>query len=216
MNALIVLMSILLSATVCYAVTEYADRRYELNIRHRGRLISSRAFWIVILFLEAGIALYSIFRLEEDIGIRYLLSVTAMAFMAIFTITDISRQIIPNRFILASLAVWVAICGAAIMLRADNGMIIVGDSLAGGLLSGGAFLLCYVISKRRMGAGDVKLAALMGLYLGGGYTLRALMTGVLSCAVYSAVQIIRKKMTVHDGVAMAPFLYFGTVVSLIL
>ena len=115
---------------------------------------------------------------------------------------------ISNRLCVAG---WAAGIAAGIVRRGAAGLCFwAGGAVPAVIL----FFLCYLCGA--VGAGDVKLAALMGLYLGGGYTLRALMTGVLSCAVYSAVQIIRKKMTVHDGVAMAPFLYFGTVVSLIL
>lgn len=89
-------------------------------------------------------------------------------------------------------------------------------SAAGSLFAGIAFLLCYIISRRQLGGGDVKLAFLLGLYLGGGRIFGAIIYGILCCFVYSVVQLCRRRLGLRDGVPLVPFLYLGTLIIFII
>ena len=74
------------------------------------------------------------------------------------------------------------------------------------------FGIGYLLSKRTMGAGDVKLSLLMGLYLTGEYVVGAIVYGCLVGAIYSLIQLARKKVTRKDAIPFVPFLYAGLII----
>jgi leader peptidase (prepilin peptidase) / N-methyltransferase len=76
------------------------------------------------------------------------------------TVTDLDRRVIPNAILLAG-----AIVGIAIVAPTDPASMPERAVAAAG--AGGFLLLGAVTRREGMGMGDVKLAALMGLYLGG-------------------------------------------------
>lgn len=133
--------------------------------------------------------------------------------MSIFSVTDAKAKKIPNRVVLAFLGLWSVIAFAAIVIHFEKGLALIGQSIIGGAVGGLIFLLCYFISRGQLGAGDVKLAFVMGLYLTGQRIVGAIAYGVLVCCVYSLWQISRKKLTIKDGVPLAPFLYLGTLLT---
>ena len=94
------------------------------------------------------------------------------------------------------------------------GIALFAKSLMGGIVGGLTFLLCYLLSAKKVGAGDVKLSFVMGLYLTGDRIIGAIFYGTLVCCVYSIVMLIRKKIGLKDGVPMVPFLYIGVLITL--
>ena len=75
------------------------------------------------------------------------------------TVTDLDRRVIPNAILLAG-----AVVGIAIVAPTDPGSM---PERAAAAAGAGGFLLLGAVGRREgMGMGDVKLAALMGLYLG--------------------------------------------------
>ena len=67
-----------------------------------------------------------------------------------------------------------------------------------------------------MGAGDVKLVFVLGLYMTGERIMGAIFYGVLLCCIYSIIMLCRKKIGLKDGVPMAPFLYMGMCINLLI
>ena len=74
------------------------------------------------------------------------------------------------------------------------------------------FGLGYLLSRGSMGAGDVKLSFVMGLFLTGDHVTSAILYGCVISAIYSLVQMARKKITRKDTLPFVPFLYLGVVV----
>ena len=56
----------------------------------------------------------------------------------------------------------------------------------------------------------------MGLYLTGQRIIGAIFYGALLCCVYSLIQMGRKKLGLKDGVPIVPFLYLGTLITLLI
>jgi len=75
------------------------------------------------------------------------------------SVTDLDRRVIPNAILAAG-----AVVGLAIIAPTDPGSL-PGRAIAA-LAAGGFLLLGTLRDRDGMGMGDVKLAALMGLYLG--------------------------------------------------
>ncbi|MCM1218159.1 MAG: A24 family peptidase [Lachnospiraceae bacterium] len=136
--------------------------------------------------------------------------------MSVFSVTDVKAKLIPNRVVLIFLGIWSVIATGAVFSDFERGLALIGQSIIGGMVGGLIFLLCYLVSRGQLGAGDVKLAFVMGLYLTGQRIVGAIAYGVLVCCACSLVQMARKRLTMKDGVPLAPFLYLGTLITFLI
>jgi leader peptidase (prepilin peptidase)/N-methyltransferase len=128
--------------------------------------------------------------------------------LAAVTLTDLERRIIPNRILLAAAAAGVAIAAAT-----DPGSLperAIAAAAAGGLLLAAA--LAY---PRGMGLGDVKLAAVMGLYLGRSVA-PALLVGFAAGSLVGLALIARHGAAARkQAIPFGPFLALGGIVGLL-
>lgn len=69
--------------------------------------------------------------------------------------------------------------------------------------------------KINVGAGDMKLAAITGLYLGINGFLQAMIVMALTIAIYGIYIIIRKLGNLKSKTAMGPYLAFGLISTLL-
>jgi leader peptidase (prepilin peptidase) / N-methyltransferase len=136
------------------------------------------------------------------------LGLVFVATLAAITLTDLELRLIPNRVLIVS-----AVAGVALAAGLDPSSLperALAATAAGGLLF--AVALAY---PRGMGLGDVKLAAVMGLYLGravGPALLIAFAAGsVVGLALIARHGAAARKQTVPFG----PFLALGGVVGLL-
>ena len=77
------------------------------------------------------------------------------------------------------------------------------------------FLLWLVTRGRGMGLGDVKLAFVLGLFLGFPLIVIALYAGFLTGATVGVILILAAKKTMKSKIAFGPFLLFGGVVAFV-
>lgn len=87
----------------------------------------------------------------------------ASALVAISAI-DLELRIIPKSIVWPVLAAGIALMGVAAVLDGDRDRLL--TALGGAAAGFAVFLLIHLISPRGMGFGDVRLAALIGLFLG--------------------------------------------------
>lgn len=135
------------------------------------------------------------------------LGVALCALLVIVSLTDLERRVIPNKVLLAGAMVAVAIAAAAD--PASLGPRAISAAAAGGLL-----FFVALAYPRGMGMGDVKLAAVMGLYLGRAVA-PALLIGFAAGALVGLVLIARRGPAARkQAVPFGPFLALGGVVAL--
>lgn len=131
-------------------------------------------------------------------------------------VIDHEKSIVPNKLLVAMLvirAVLLVIEVAVYPVYWKEKMI----SAVGGMLVGLIlFLLAYVLSRKSIGLGDVKLAAVLGWYLGLSLIWWDLVAGLLLAGIYSVVQLARKKLSMKDSIPLVPFLATGTILILLL
>ena len=92
-------------------------------------------------------------------------------------------------------------------------------SLANTLIAGGAgfllFLLIYILGRgQMMGAGDVKLAGVIGLMVGYPTVWTALITGILLGGLGALVLMIRGRANRRSYMAYGPYLALGALITL--
>ena len=123
---------------------------------------------------------------------------------------DLEHRIIPNKITAPGCAILAVAIGLALKPAAVPEQLIAGTGAA-------AFLLVFVLAyPRGMGMGDVKLAGVLGLFLGREVAvaiLVALIAGtVLGAALIARLGVQRGRKT---AVPFGPFLALGGVVALL-
>jgi leader peptidase (prepilin peptidase) / N-methyltransferase len=172
--------------------------------RHCGARISGRypAVELTTAALYVAVALGRDGALEIALG---LLLVTALVPIALI---DLDLRIIPNAITLPAAV-------AAVVAAAVIDSHFVPEQLIAGLAAGGFFLLAALLYPRGMGMGDVKLAGVLGLYLGRAVA-PAVFIALISGVLVGALVIARKgaKEGRRTAVPFGPFLALGGVVAL--
>jgi leader peptidase (prepilin peptidase)/N-methyltransferase len=129
------------------------------------------------------------------------------ALLVVVTLTDLERRVIPNTVLLAG-----AIAAVAIAAIGDPSSL--PDRAIAGAEAGVLVFLVALLYPRGMGMGDVKLAAVMGLYLGRAVA-PALLIGFAAGAVVGLVLIARRGSSARkQALPFGPFLALGGVVAL--
>ncbi len=143
-----------------------------------------------------------------DDGGQIALGLVFVTMLVAITVTDLERRIIPNRILLAG-----AIAGAVLATATDPGSLperAIAAAAAGGLLF--AIALAY---PRGMGMGDVKLAAVMGFYLGRSVAPALLIAFAAGSLLGLALIALRGAAARKQAVPFGPFLALGGVVGLL-
>lgn len=122
------------------------------------------------------------------------------------TIIDIYHMILPDKLVIFGAALGLAY---TVLLRRQYV-----DSLLGILVGGGFFLLIERLSKgRAMGLGDVKLMAVLGMWLGFKNIVLTCGLAFVIGAVVSVVLLVRKKAGAKTMVPFGPFICIGAALS---
>lgn len=131
--------------------------------------------------------------------------------MTILCMTDYWEKVVPNRILLLWLMIWILLTGIYGVHDMNRMLYHMFGVILGVVFCMLSFGFCYLISKGSMGAGDVKLAVLMGMYLTGDYVVGAVFYGCILSAVFSVWMLMRGKITRKDYIPFVPFLYMGVV-----
>jgi leader peptidase (prepilin peptidase)/N-methyltransferase len=129
------------------------------------------------------------------------------ALLVIVTLTDLERRVIPNAVLLVGGAIGIGIAAVG-----DPGSL---PERGAAAVGAGAALLCVALAyPRGMGMGDVKLAAVMGLYLGRA-VVPAIVIGCGVGALFGLWLIARHGSEARKrAVPFGPFLALGGIVAL--
>jgi leader peptidase (prepilin peptidase)/N-methyltransferase len=135
------------------------------------------------------------------------LNVTFILLLVPIALIDVEHRIIPNKLTALGAVLAIAI-GTALDPSGES------ERLIAGVAAGGALLVTALAYPGGMGMGDVKLAAVMGLFLGSAVAvamLVALLAGVLFGAVIAARLGARSAR--KTAVPFGPFLALGSLVA---
>jgi len=159
--------------------------------------------------VEAGTALLMALVVLVHLGdpVRLGLGAVLVAFLVPMALIDLDHRIIPNR-----LTAPAALAAVALGLLLDPGG--EPERLIAGVAAGGFFLAAALVHPHGMGMGDVKLAGVLGLFLGGAVA-PALLVALVAGVVVGGVVVARIGATRGRKVAVpfGPFLALGGVVG---
>ena len=172
--------------------------------RHCGETISARYPAVELLTAVCFIAVV----LAQGISADLIALIPFTAVLIAVTFIDLEHKIVPNK-IMAPAAIYGLV--TAVAFRTD----MLPELLIAGAGAFVFFLVAALIHPKGMGMGDVKLAGVMGLYLGK-LVIPALFIAFLVGAVVGVVLVMRHGMRSRKvGVPFAPFMALGAFVSML-
>jgi leader peptidase (prepilin peptidase)/N-methyltransferase len=154
-----------------------------------------------LLFAATGLVL-------ADDPAQLALGLVFVSTLVAVTLTDLEQRIIPNKILLFAAAL-----GLAIVVPTDPASL--PERALAALAAGGLLFAAALAYPRGMGMGDVKLAALMGLYLGRSVAPALLIAFAAGSLVGLALIARHGAAARKRAIPFGPFLAFGGVVGLL-
>jgi leader peptidase (prepilin peptidase) / N-methyltransferase len=153
-----------------------------------------------LLFVGVGLRI----GLEDTLLPALALTITLVAAAE----TDLEHRIIPNRLMAAA-----AVSAVVLWAIADPGRL--PENLIAGAAAGRRQLQVAVANPAGVGIGDVKLAGVLGLYLGASVAPALFIGFAAGALVGIAIVLVRGASARKQGVPFGPFLAFGGIVALL-
>lgn len=175
------------------------------------RLTGTTLYRLVIV---ATCALFAGAALRFDAGWEVPAYLVFFTCLVAITVIDFQLQIIPNRIVYPTIFASVPLLALAAVARGDWDRF--GQALLGATLAWLALLALHLISPAGMGFGDVRLAFVLGLFLGWidlGHVVTGLFLGVLLIAVVGIVLAVLRLRSIQEHIAFGPFLAAGSTVA---
>jgi leader peptidase (prepilin peptidase)/N-methyltransferase len=132
-------------------------------------------------------------------------------------IIDIQHKRLPDALTLPSYPVALVLLGLAALGTANGGGHLLG-ALIGMAAVGLFYLVLALISPAGMGLGDVKLAGLIGLYLGwlgAAVTVAGVLAGYLLAAATGIGLLMTRRATRKSQIPFGPFMLAGTLIVIL-
>lgn len=156
---------------------------------------------------------YLIIYLIYGLSIQSIIYIILSSALVIIAFIDLNEQIVPDvislpgiivGFIVSFLVPYISFVNSALGVLVGGGIILV-IGLAGSV----------IFKKEAMGGGDVKLAAMIGAFLGWRYIIISLFLGFFLGAVAGIFLILSKIKSREDTVPFGPFIVLGCFITLL-
>ncbi len=172
-------------------------------------------FFVAVRFLPSLAAVVTTTSIAGTV-----LTIVAFLYLAAISLAlaliDLDVQRLPNAIVLPAYIVGPVLLGAASLLLGDASGLIRGG--VGLLALGGLYLLLAVIRPGGMGMGDVKLAGVLGFFLGWlGWDALVVgsIGGFLLGGLYGVILLLVKRARGRDGVPFGPWMLGGAWVGIL-
>lgn len=171
--------------------------------RYCGKPYSCRyaliEFLTGLLFLSCGFYYFP--------GINMVLAWIFIACLIVETFVDVDHQIILDEVLLIMLPLG--------LIYAYFNFPSFLEALYGTLFAGGLMLIIFLLSRGGMGAGDVKLAFVLGIWLGFKGAIVCVFLAFLLGGIIGVILLATKLKTRKDPIPFGPFLCFSAYISLL-
>lgn len=173
-------------------------------------IAGSVAFVLVALRFVPGV----ISAPTAETAVAGILTTVAYLYLAAISIAlaliDIDTHRLPNVIVLPAYAVGVVLLGAASIVGTDLASL--GRAAIGAGVMGGVYLLLAVVRPGGMGMGDVKLAGVLGFFLGWlGFDVLAVgaLAGFILGGLFGVALIIFRRARAGSGIPFGPWMLAG-------
>ena len=157
--------------------------------------------------------IYLIIYLGYGLSIQSLIYIILSSSLIIIAFIDLNEQIIPEAISLPGMVIGLILSFFVPYISFINSAL--------GVLVGGGIILVIglagsaIFKKEAMGGGDVKLAAMIGAFLGWRYIIISLFLGFFLGALAGIFLILSKIKSREDVVPFGPFIVLGSLITLL-
>ena len=157
--------------------------------------------------------IYLIISLIYGLSVQTLIYIILSSALIIIAFIDLDQQIVPDvislpgiviGFIISFFVTYISFINSALGILAGGGIILI-IGLAGSV----------IFKKEAMGGGDVKLAAMIGAFLGWRYIIISLFLGFFIGALAGIILILSKIKSKEDMVPFGPFIVLGSFITIL-
>ncbi|MDR1067598.1 MAG: A24 family peptidase [Clostridiales bacterium] len=143
--------------------------------------------------------------------------ITLVASLAVAAAIDARRGIIPNKIIVTGFSALAALLAARfIIFGTASGLRYAVSALLGTVAGGGPILAVIALSKGGMGAGDMKLMAMAGAYIGPLMAFAVLLVSIMTAGAYAAIMLALRLKTLKSRMAFGPFIAVAGIVIVVI
>lgn len=165
-----------------------------------------------IVELLTGLTFLAIY-LIYGLSIQSLIYIILSSALVIIALIDLNEQIVPDVISLPGIVIGFIISFFVPYISFIN-------SALGVVVGGGIILIIglggsVIFKKEAMGGGDVKLAAMIGAFLGWRYIIISLFLGFFLGALAGIILILSKIKSRDDVVPFGPFIVLGSFITLL-
>lgn len=187
-------------------------KKKEVELSKKKKIVLEIVSGILLEALAVALALFlvNVGILSYFEALRAELVMCALLFAGLI---DFKLMIIPNKLTLALLITTVIAYAVEFILNSNFITSTALDALLGCAVCFVIFFVGKLISRKGMGMGDIKLAAVMGLALGLNSSLGCLLWAMIIASITGIILLLTKKMNTKSKLAMAPFFFAGMVVG---
>lgn len=164
--------------------------------------------------------LFALLYWKFGLGLELSISLVYISLLIVIFVIDLENQLVLDKVIYPGMALalafsffWPGLEGIGALPGEALGKIV--SSLAGGAIGVVAMALPFIIYRRGMGMGDVKLGALVGLMSGYPLVAIALLLAVITGGLVAAILLVFKIKKRSDPIPFAPFLATSAMVTLL-
>lgn len=198
-------LSWLLLRGKCRDCAEPISKRYPLVELAGAAAFVMVGLWAAPQFAEASGVTAVVAAVLHLVALLYLAAISLA-----LAIIDIETHRLPNVIVLPGYAVGAVLLGTAALLQGD--LMGLGRMAAGAGILFAFYFVLAIISPRGMGMGDVKLAGVLGLFLGSlGWGQLAVGAGAAFVlgGLFSIILLITKRAGRKSGIPFGPWMLLG-------
>ncbi|NLL45774.1 MAG: prepilin peptidase [Clostridiales bacterium] len=163
---------------------------------------------IIICLVSAAVWTLAAIHMESIFGAML---VSLLFGLSVLTaLVDLKINVIPNELVLALSVVGIIFQASYYGL---NSLLI--SILCMVIVAGLFAIVAWALGFSKVGAGDVKLAGVIGLVLGYPNIISALTIMSISLLLYSQIGLLTRKLTLRSMLPFAPFMVMGLIVTLV-
>lgn len=193
---------------VCYQNLLYRDNIPMLSyILLKGKCrYCKNQISIIYPIIEALTGMLFIFAYYKMADFNLVSSLALISFIILITITDIYYYLIPNKILMFFIIIFIAI-------RLNTPLETWYDSFLGFFVSYLLIYLLILMSKGGIGAGDMKLLAVLGFFTGLKVALLGFVLAIMCGGLYGVYLLVIKRNKKNDALPFGPFIGFGVLIS---
>ena len=169
----------------------------------------------VVTVCAIGLFFYGQYRMGHG-GMEAIKNTGVFLWLAMIAWIDWKEKIIPNKLVLAALLVWLVMFMIEVLFTSVKISQTLVFSLMGGGVCAGVMLLISLAVKDALGMGDIKMVFALGLFMGLMNTFAIILLSMIIMSITAVVLLIMKKVNRKTALPMAPFIFFGLTLNLLL